>query len=219
MILNIRFLILNIRYIIVFIFLIGFNCFSQNSKIKWGLYGKKTVEERRATFPFSDAKKVVLVAFPSPNMNVVNDKTGEELKVDSINLIRWNVKFIKSFELPARKSKYYATEIVELNQNQIDSLSHILINYKLKKDKLPKEYVIFGIGCYTPRNAILFLDANDKILSYVEICFECHRFIQMPKETIININLFSMLQESFKMIDLIKDFMKINGIKYGVLDE
>jgi len=211
-------LILNIRYIIVFIFLIGFNCFSQNSKIKWGLYGKKTVEERRATFPFSEAKKVLLVAFPSPNMNVVNDETGEELKVDSINLIRWNVKFIKSFELPERKSKYYATEIVELNQNQIDSLSHILINYKLKKDKLPDEYSFFGIGCYTPRNAILFLDDNDKVLSYIEICFECHQFYQMPKETIININLFSQLEESFKMIDLVKDFMKANGLKYGVLE-
>ncbi len=69
------------------------------------------------------------------------------------------------------------------------------------------------------RNAILFLDANDKILSYIEICFECHRFIQMPKETIINFNLFSVLEESFKMIDLVKDFMKINGIKYGILDK
>jgi hypothetical protein len=212
-------LILNIRYITLIIFLIGFNCFSQNSKIKWGLFGKKTVEERRATFPFSDAKKVVLVAFPDPNRSVVNDETGEELKVDSINLIRWNVKFIKSFELPARKSKYYATEMVELNQNQIDSLSHILLNYKLKKDKLPKEYTVFGIGCYAPRNAILFLDDNDKVLSYIEICFECHQFYQNPKETIININLFSQLEESFKMIDLIKDFMKTNGIIYGVLEK
>ncbi len=182
------------------------------------MYGKKTVEERRATFPFSDAKKVLLVAFPDPNMNVVNGDTGETFKIDSLNLIRWNIKFIKSFELPARKSKYYATEIVELNQDKIDSLSHILINYKLKKDKF-KEHAIFASGCYTPRNAILFLDANDKILSYIEICFECHRFIQMPKETIINFNLFSVLEESFKMIDLVKDFMKINGIKYGILDK
>lgn len=211
-------MILNIRYIIVFIFLIGFSCFSQNSKIKWGLYGKKTVEERRATFPFSDAKKVLLVAFPSPNQLVV-DEDGKELAIDSLNLIRWKFNIIKSFELPERKNKYYATEIVQLNQNQIDSLSHILINYKLKKDKLPKEYVVFGIGCYTPRNAILFLDDNDKVLSYIEICFECHQFYQNPKETIVNFNLFSMLEESFKMIDLIKDFMKINGIKYGVLEK
>ncbi|MFY8182059.1 MAG: hypothetical protein ACOVLG_09805 [Flavobacterium sp.] len=211
-------MILNIRYIIVFIFLIGFNCFSQNSKIKWGLYGKKTVEERRAIFPFSEAKKVLLVAFPSPNMIFV-DEDDNRIEIDSLNLIRGNFNIIKSFELPARKSKYYATEIVQLNQNQIDSLSHILINYKLKKDKLPKEYVVFGIGCYTPRNAILFLDDNDKVLSYIEICFECHQFYQNPKETIVNFNLFSMLEESFKMIDLIKDFMKINGIKYGVLEK
>ncbi|HCQ13890.1 MAG TPA: hypothetical protein DIU01_11605 [Flavobacterium sp.] len=47
-----------------FLILFGFNCYSQNSKIKWGLYGKKTFEERRATFPFSEAKKVLLIAFP-----------------------------------------------------------------------------------------------------------------------------------------------------------
>lgn len=211
-------MILNIRYIIVFIFLIGFNCFSQNPKIKWGLYGKKTVEERRATFPFSDAKKVLLVAFPNP-INSIVEVDGVLITNDSLKLINMHFNIIKSFELPERKNKYYATEIVQLNQNQIDSLSHILINYKLKKDKLPKEYVVFGIGCYTPRNAILFLDDNDKVLSYIEICFECHQFYQNPKETIVNFNLFSMLEESFKMIDLIKDFMKINGIKYGVLEK
>jgi len=211
-------LILNIRYIIVFIFLIGFNCFSQNPKIKWGLYGKKTVEERRATFPFSDAKKVLLVSFPNP-INSIVEVDGVLITNDSLKLINMHFNIIKSFELPERKNRYYATEIVQLNQNQIDSLSNILINYKLKKDKLPKEYVVFGIGCYTPRNAILFLDDNDKVLSYIEICFECQKFYQNPKETIVNFNLFSMLEESFKMIDLIKDFMKINGIKYGVLEK
>jgi hypothetical protein len=203
---------------ILFLLFIGFNSYSQNSKLEWGLYGKKTVEERRATFPFSDAKKVILVAFPSPNMIVI-DEEDNRLAIDSLNIAKWNLNIIKSFELPERKQKYFATQIVELKQNQIDSLSHILINYKLKKDKLPKEYTIFNIGCYTPRNAILFLDYNDKVISYIEVCFECHQFYQMPKETITNINLFSQLEVSFKMIDLIKDFMSLNGIKYGVIDK
>lgn len=182
------------------------------------MYGKKAVEERRATFPFSNAKKILLVAFLN-SINSIVEVDGVLITNDSLKLINMHFNIIKSFELPERKNKYYATEIVQLNQNQIDSLSHILINYKLKKDKLPKEYVVFGIGCYTPRNAILFLDANDKILYYIEICFECHQFYQNPKETIVNFNLFSMLEKSFKMIDLIKDFMKINGIKYGVLEK
>ena len=54
------------RYLLLFFLFLGLSSYSQSSKIKWGLYGKKTVEERRATFPFSEAKKVVLVAFPSP---------------------------------------------------------------------------------------------------------------------------------------------------------
>ncbi|WP_395063581.1 hypothetical protein [Flavobacterium sp.] len=202
--------------ILLFVFF-GFNCFSQNSKIQWGLFGKKTVEERRAIFPFSEAKKVLLVAFPGPNQSVVNEDRNE-LAIDSLNLVRWNYKIIKSFELPNKINKYYATEVVELNQNQVDSLSTILINYKLKRDKLPKEYSILGTGCYNPRNAILFLDSNEKIISYIEVCFECHQFYQMPKETIINFNLFSNLEESFKMIDLINEFLKINGIKFGVIE-
>ena len=51
------------RYLLLFFLFLGLSSYSQSSKIKWGLYGKKTVEERRATFPFSEAKKVVLVAF------------------------------------------------------------------------------------------------------------------------------------------------------------
>lgn len=200
----------------IFLLLFGFNCYSQNSKIKWGLYGKKTVEERRATFPFSEAKKVLLISFPDPNMVVENDETGERSKIDSLNLTRWDFKIIKSFKLPEKDYKYYTTEIVELNQNKIDSLSHILINYKLKKNKLPKEYMFFVVGCYSPRNAILFLDSFDKIISYVEICFECHQFYQIPKGTIPNINIFSSLKESSKMIDLIKGIFESNGIEYGV---
>ncbi|WP_298307988.1 hypothetical protein [Flavobacterium sp.] len=206
-------MILNIRYIIGFIFLIGFNCFSQNSKIKWGLYGKKTVEERRATFPCSDAKKVLLIAFPDPNMNVVNGDTGETFKIDSLNLIRWNIKFIKSFELPQSEKKYFATEIVELNQNQIDSLSHILLNYKFKKNKL-SELILTPTSSY-PKNAILFLNSNNKVFSYIELCSEGYQFCQMPEETITYFNVFSYYKESWKMIDLIRDFFKANGITQG----
>lgn len=209
-------MILNIRYIIFITFLIGFNCFSQNSKIKWGLYGKKTVEERRATFPFSDAKKVLLVAFPDPNMNVVNGDTGETFKIDSLNLIRWNIKFIKSFELPQSEKKYFATEIVELNQNQIDSLSHILLNYTFKKKKLSN--IILYPTSSNPKNAILFLNSNNKVFSYIELCSQGFQFFQGPEETIPYLRIFGQMRESWKMIDLIRDFFKANGITQGFLE-
>lgn len=197
----------------IFLILFGFNCYSQNSKIKWGLYGKKTVKERRVTFPFSEAKKVLLVSFPDPNMSVQNSETGEDLKVDSLNLIRWNIKLIKSFKLPEKNYKYYATEIVELDQNQIDSLSHILLNYKFKKNKLSK-LRLTPTSSY-PKNAILFLNSNNKVFSYIEFCSEGYQFSQMPDETIPYFNVFSYYRESWKMIDLIRDFFKSNGIKEG----
>jgi hypothetical protein len=62
------------------------------------------------------------------------------------------------------------------------------------------------------------LDAEDKVVSYFEICFECHHFSQLPMDkTIININTISSLPEAKKMLDLIKDFMKACGIKYGIV--
>lgn len=203
------------KYLILFLFL-GLNCFSQNSKIKWGLYGKKSVEERRATFPFSEAKKVVLVAFPSP-FTVFEDEEDDMLKKDSVDIVDWGLNVVKTFKLPERETKYIAIEMIELDQNQIDSLSHILINYKLKNDKLPDNYEVYGVGCYQPRNAILFLDSNEIVISYIEICFECIQFYQIPKETIPNFNKFSSLNESNNMIGMIKKVFNSNGIKYGII--
>ena len=196
----------------IFLILFGFNCYSQNSKIKWGLYGKKTVKERRATFPFSEARKVLLISFPDPNMHVEND-SGERLKVDSLNLMSWNVKFIKSFELPGKNYKYFATEIVELNQNQMDSLSHILLNYKFKKKKL-SNITLMPTG-FNPKNAILFLNSDNKVFSYIELCSQGFQLFQEPEETIPDLGIFGQMRESWKMIDLIRDFFKSNGIKEG----
>lgn len=196
----------------IFLILFGFNCYSQNSKIKWGLYGKKTVKERRATFPFSEARKVLLISFPDPNMHVEND-SGERLKVDSLNLMSWNVKFIKSFELPGKNYKYFATEIVELNQNQMDSLSHILLNYKFKKKKL-SNITLMPTG-FIPKNAILFLNSDNKVFSYIELCSQGFQLFQEPEETIPDLGIFGQMRESWKMIDLIRDFFKSNGIKEG----
>ena len=203
----------SLSLLFIFFILFGFNCYSQNSKIKWGLYGKKTVKERRATFPFSEAKKVLLISFPDPNMSVQNIETGEDLKVDSLNLIRWKYKFIKSFELPESKRKYFATEIVDLSQNQIDNLSQILLNYKFKKNKL-SNLTLTPTSSY-PKNAILFLNSNNKVFSYIQFCSEGYQFSQMPNETIPYFNVFSYNRESWKMIDLIRDFFKSNGIKEG----
>ena len=202
------------RFLLLFFLFLGLSSYSQSSKIKWGLYGKKSVEERRATFPFSEAKKVVLVAFPSPNA-VFEDEEDDMLKKDSIDIVGWGLNVVKTFKLPERETKYIAIEMIELNQNQIDSLSHILINYKLKNDKLPETYTVYASGCYEPRNAILFLDSNNTVISYFEICFECHEFSQLPMDkTIINMNTISNLPEAKKMLDLIKDFINNIYIKF-----
>ena len=85
------------RYLLLFFLFLGLSSYSQSSKIKWGLYGKKTVEERRATFPFSEAKKVVLVAFPSPYA-VFEDEEDDMLNTARVELGGWGLHVATTYK-------------------------------------------------------------------------------------------------------------------------
>jgi hypothetical protein len=98
----------------------------------------------------------------------------------------------------------------------MDSLSQILLNNKFKKNKLSK-FRLTPTSSY-PKNAILFLNLNNKVFSYIELCSEGYQFSQMPNETIPYFNIFSYYRESWKMMDLIRDFFKSNGIKEGFVE-
>lgn len=203
-------------YIQIVFFLLSIHFgFSQNKGIECGYYGNKTIEERNKIFPFNKTKKIVLVAFPAPNMIVVNEDSSEE-KIDSLSLSKMGFKITETINLPSKNNikEYNITEKIELNSIQINELSNLVINYKIKKNY--KGITIRGGGCFFPRNAILFLDEKDKIVSYIEICFECIQFYQMPEVTIPNFNILCQMDECSDMIGLFKTFFKSSGIKYGV---
>lgn len=207
------------KYSILF-FLFTFCVMSQNKGLKCGMYGKMTVEERRNTFPFNKAKKVYLVAFPSKFTPVQITETGDYLKYDSLSYSKLGFKIINTVKLPNNyQSEYLIIEKRELNQLQLDTLSNLLLNYKINKKKLPKNLLLIGIGCYYPRNAVLFVDENEKIISYIEICFECMQFYQGPDETIENFNILANLEECFGRVELLKDFFRDCKIEYGVKEE
>lgn len=186
---------------------IGFS--QKKANVACGYFGKKTVAERNKTFPFSEAKKIILVGFPSPR-GIYEDKNGNQIPVDSLDFSKSKIKEVVA--LPSGIQKYIVTEKVELNESQINELSNLLLNYTLNR----KPKTVFAVNCYEPRNAILFLDENDKIISYIEVCFECNQFYQMPKETITDFNILCKVEECSHMIGFFKDFFKKAGIKQGV---
>lgn len=179
---------------------------SYSQKLECGWYGKKTIQERNKIFPFNKAKKVVLIAYLGGTEGLL--KLGDTTDFDSANKIitTWDIK-IKDF-----KTSYKVKEEIVLKREQIDEFSNILINYKLK-DQPEKPLIISGFACYIPRNSVLFLDENEEVICNFEICFECFKTNMYPDSIL---NEYSQVEECFSRFDVLKDFFKKNGIKYGV---
>jgi hypothetical protein len=98
---------------------------------------------------------------------------------------------------------YSAYEIVELNQNQVDSLSNLMLNYTTNR-KLMYETRTESC-CYVPRNAVVFLDKNGAAILNYEICFSCGVSKVYPY----------VLSSRCNKIELFKAFFKQCNIHYG----
>lgn len=196
-----------------FFVLIITNSYAQ--KLECGWYGKKSVTERDKMFPFNEAKKVLLISFiPTDGTTVIVLDDGTKIPLDTTKIEKYQVKYLKSFTFKEKKvfKKYFAKEVIEIDKTQIDELSNLMFNYKIKK--LPKKLINTPLGCYIPRNAVLFLDQNDKVISHLEICFECMQTYFSPDP--YNTNDIVIQDNCFEKIELLRKFFNNNGIKYGV---
>jgi len=204
---------MNFHIKLIFAFLFITNSFAQ--EIECGWYGKKSIAERDKMFPFSEAKKVLLISFISTdgsNILVLDDDT--RIPLDTTNIDKYEVKYLKSFTFYQNKAikKYFAREIVEIDKTQIDVLSNLMFNYKIKNPHKIKGGT--DILCYTPRNAILFLDQNDKVISHLEICFECIQAYFFPDP--FNTNQLVSQKNCYERMNLLRTFFLNNGINRGV---
>ncbi len=150
--------------------------YSQNkSNVECGFFGNKTVEERNSIFPFSEAKKVLLISYPNAEVYHLKRK-------DSVGLSEYGYKIEKEFIFhdSLNVKLYDATKIVELKSKTINELSNLMLNYDYKIKANDTLLTISVVDCYTPRNAIIFLDKNEKVISVLEICFECIQYYLFP---------------------------------------
>lgn len=111
------------------------------------------LSERRAAYPFKKATAIKLASF-----GPVKPKNSED----------W-----ERFELPMENDTICLSklnQLLQLNQSQIDTLTDILYNTCYRNTI----NTVNAMACYFPRNAILFMDQDNHMMEYVEICFECH---------------------------------------------
>jgi hypothetical protein len=192
------------------------------NSIRCELTNKYSAELRRQMFPFSVAKKIVAIAFKNhrgkysfpPKIEVMDTIRTSDTSYfiaprltyppnceDNDVLRKWRIMGLNN----RFWAEYCATEIIELNQNQIDSLSQILFNYQLNKPEIRE----FHSRCIPiPKNAILFLGENDAVLAAIEICFACYDIqfsFDRPQPKL----------ECHLALNL-KDLLQKMGIKYGI---
>lgn len=60
-------------------------------------------------------------------------------------------------------------------------------------------------GCYMPNNAILFLDKDDNLLEFIEICFDCNEFRTSNEEITLG-------DKCMQKMNLLDDFFLKSGI-------
>ena len=186
----------------------------RKGKIKCGWYGKMTLEERRNTFPFNQAHKIVLISYPNYatyytySRDSLTTPWGEKLPFHSSSGSYYKITqpIIDTFKVFQRQ--YLVYEKAELSQNQIDSLSHLLFNFKL--NHRVKYTIQYESCCYNPRNSIIFYGKNDVPIFIYEMCFEC-----FERKFFAEKNNFENLIGCMNS-ELYKDFFKQCHIKYGI---
>ena len=148
------------------------------------------LSQRLKKYPFDSAAQIKLVSW-------INEQDTTHIP-----------EFISREGLPMLNDTVCYSKLKELkvlNLTQVDSLTSVLYNYSYGG----RVYTGSISDCYTPRNAILFLNTEGKTFEYLEICFECGRI----KSSSEGMEKGDMCNEKMGMI---KDFFERAGISYGV---
>jgi hypothetical protein len=152
---------------------------NQECKVK----NKYSLEDRLKNFPFGTAKEIRLVSFSyRPDTTIVEYSLPETNGTVDLSMM---------------------SESVTLDKARIDSLTHILFNIGFRGKPLTGEVYM----CYSPRNAILFIDSEGRVFEYIEVCFECHK-------TRVSSPIIKMGEFCSDKYERIKTFFISQGIKH-----
>jgi hypothetical protein len=184
------------KYLSLLFFLLTLQGFCQSNKLlndkpKKINSTKYSLKKRLDFYPLNQSTRITIVSF---------DK-----QVDSSNSLNTNRTPRYIYSLPKKNDTICFSKLsqtVSLNIKQVDTLSDILYNTCFRWTIRETNTA----NCYLPHNAILFFDKNDKVLDYIEICFDCSQLYFSNKK----IKQFE--QCDFAIDNLRKYFMRL-GIK------
>lgn len=151
---------------------------------------KLTVSERNKIYPYNISAKVVLATYlpKEKGVSVMGSEMQDYFRSLKEDRNLFDKKRFKDF--------------IYLNDNQKNELTDIIFNYGYKKN--------LNIGmhslCYMPNNAILFLDKDDNLLEFIEICFDCNEFRTSNEEITLG-------DKCMQKMNLLDDFFLKSGIK------
>ncbi|WP_143883897.1 hypothetical protein [Chryseobacterium binzhouense] len=162
------------------VFLFIFSLFSFGQK-------KLSINEIINSYPFNKTTKVKIISyntdflseFPIPLPPIGKNVDSTMIK----RLISEQTFPIKLEQILGKESLEGIKQIKTLNFKETFELSQLLYNTcgKFKNDMREVN------KCFFPRNAVLFLNDNDKVFEILEICFECQR-MQFNSEKSLEIN-------------------------------
>jgi len=174
-----------------------------------------TAKQRLKFYPFNKATQVILASFygPLPNMEPT-DTAGVYRPVHGLKLP--GVDTVGKLKDPfnSKKVDYSAfMEQITLTQSQVTKLTDIFYNIGIRNTPLPPgvlETADPGASCFNPRNAILFVNAKGDTFAYIEICFECERFVLYPEK----IKMWDWCDDKWT---LIRNYFAARGIRWGAI--
>lgn len=161
-----------------------------------GFTNKYSAQQRLAMYPFSRAVKVLAVSYKYKGMDT--EKNND-------------------LNHPPKRGLYVNDEILDtttliekriLDARQIDQLTDLIFNTDYKK-KWQFHSIDFG-KCFEPRNALIFINSEGKVLDYLEICFECKQTYSRSEQFDIGI----LCNQKY---ELFSDYFKSIGIHYGTI--
>ncbi len=136
-------------------------------------FTKFSLSKRLAAYPFGKATQIKLVSF-----NLYYDFKLPTVVLDSTEVIE-EKEGVQMSKVMKGGDFSKLDQMQDLAPYQIAKLSDILFNTCARHSITSGE----KMGCYYPRNAILFLDKSNNIFEYFEICFDC-RGIETNKKFI-----------------------------------
>ncbi len=122
-------------------------------------------------YPFSEAATVLLISFTAPL------EARDPIIVKGSDTVFSDTQVVQ--ERPKGAIDTFGhkqvREIKVIEEKEIGSIGDMFYNLSCGNGPFTQS------GCYSPRNAIIFLDKGNRLVAEMEICFECSGYQLRPK--------------------------------------